>query len=268
MCEWVLFDRDEVRLALADLGGEGRPFLLLHGLAGHAEEWSDTAKWLSESHHVFALDLRGHGRSERLPNDVSPRALADDVVAALERIGQPAVLGGQSLGGSVSILVAASHPQLVRDLVVVEADPEGLQEQEASALIADVEARLRAWPVPFENEQEALDYFGAPSPAATAWVRGLEKREDGLWPRFEVEVLVKMIEQMVGASSWEAWATITCPTLIVRGARGSLSEAEARRMAEAAPSAHIATIDAGHDVHLDNPEAWSDALTRFLAEVE
>lgn len=64
---WSYIQRDGTRLALTDFGGSGPPVLLLHGLAGHAEEWSETASWLTGDHRVFALDLRGHGRSERRP---------------------------------------------------------------------------------------------------------------------------------------------------------------------------------------------------------
>src|SRR5581483_9482705 len=66
--------RGGVRLACAVYGGEGSPVALLHGVAGNAREWDDTASWLVESHRVFAVDARGHGQSERRPGDVSRAA--------------------------------------------------------------------------------------------------------------------------------------------------------------------------------------------------
>ena len=262
-----MFDRDGTQLAMADFGGRGRPVLFLHGLAGHSEEWTDTASWLSESHHVFALDLRGHGRSERTPTDLTPGALLEDALAALVRIGEPAIVVGQSLGGFISILAAAARPELVRALVVVEASPQAMNEEEGATVAAEVEQKLRAWPVPFRNEQEALGYFGGPSVAATAWVAGLESREDGLWPRFEVDVLMEVLRQNLRVSAWDACRMIECPVLIVRGERGSLSEIEVQRMVEALPAAQSATVAGGHDVHLDDPSGWRGALTRFLDSV-
>jgi pimeloyl-ACP methyl ester carboxylesterase len=48
-----------------DFGGEGPPLLLLHGLAGRANEWHSTAQRLTQQGHVPALDQRGHGRGEK-----------------------------------------------------------------------------------------------------------------------------------------------------------------------------------------------------------
>src|SRR6201995_1635076 len=108
MAPWQTLNRSGTALALRDFGGEGPPALLVHGLAGHAEEWSETAAWLRESRHVFALDLRGHGRSEPRPAALSPAALAADLAFALGEIGDgPALLLGQSLGGRFAIPAAA-----------------------------------------------------------------------------------------------------------------------------------------------------------------
>jgi pimeloyl-ACP methyl ester carboxylesterase len=51
----------------------------VHGLAGHAEEWGGTAAALTPRHRVLAMDARGHGRSERRPDDVSRDAHISDV---------------------------------------------------------------------------------------------------------------------------------------------------------------------------------------------
>jgi pimeloyl-ACP methyl ester carboxylesterase len=84
------FERDGVLLAGIDFGGDGRPALLLHGLAGYAGEWAETAGWLSERARVVALDARGHGSSERFPADVSRAAHVADAAFVVERLG----LGG------------------------------------------------------------------------------------------------------------------------------------------------------------------------------
>lgn len=60
--------------------------MFLHGLAGHADEWSKTASWLIEHHRVLAPDARGHGNSERLPDDVSPDAQVADVAFIIEEL--------------------------------------------------------------------------------------------------------------------------------------------------------------------------------------
>jgi pimeloyl-ACP methyl ester carboxylesterase len=74
----MLLMREGVRLAGLDWGGDGPPALLLHGLAGYAGEWADTARWLTARCRVVALDARGHGDSERAPDDVSRAAHVAD----------------------------------------------------------------------------------------------------------------------------------------------------------------------------------------------
>lgn len=268
MSVWSYIERDSTRLALADFGGSGPSILLLHGLAGHAEEWSDTVSWLKTDHHVFALDLRGHGRSERRPQEVSMSELVADAIAAIQRIDEPVILVGQSLGGLISIAVAAVQPGLVRALVVVEASPAGVDEAAGATLVAEVERQLSSWPVPFRTRDEAVDYFGGSSVSATAWAVGLEERDNGLWPRFDIDVMLRMLNENVGEERWNAWNQLRCPVLIVRGENGSLAASDAEEMIRRLPSARFVTVrEAGHDVHLEQPEGWRGALSSFLDQV-
>jgi len=115
MDSWTTLDRDGVRLACRHFGGDGQSVFLLHGLAGHAEEWAQTASWLTARYRVEALDARGHGHSERAPADVSLDAQVADAAFVIEHLGlRPVVLVGQSLGGVTALALAAERPDLVR----------------------------------------------------------------------------------------------------------------------------------------------------------
>lgn len=267
MPSWQTLNRAGTTLALRDFGGEGSPALLVHGLAGHAEEWSGTAAWLHESRHVFTLDLRGHGRSEQRPAVVSPTALAEDVSFALEWIGgAPALLLGQSLGGRIAIPVAAAHPELVGCLVVAEAGPDGAVDG-AAIKAAEVGAALERWPVPFPDESAAETFFGGPSPRAEAWTRGLRRAADGLRPRFEVDVVTRMLREVAAEDCWEEWSRIACPTLIVRGGEGDLPDEEADRMRSELPGVRYVELPGvGHEVHLQQTDLWRAAVSGFLED--
>jgi pimeloyl-ACP methyl ester carboxylesterase len=126
MAAWSEMIRGGVRLAWRDFGGDGQSVLLLHGLAGHADEWAQTASWLTARCRVVALDARGHGRSERFPADVSRDAVVADAVFVVEQLRlQPVVVVGQSVGGLTALSLAARQPELVRGLVLVDASPSG-----------------------------------------------------------------------------------------------------------------------------------------------
>jgi pimeloyl-ACP methyl ester carboxylesterase len=171
------------------------------------------------------------------------------------------VMVGQSLGGHTALLAAAERPDLVRALVVVEASPAG----GGPAAARELETALARWPVPFASREAAVVFFGGPSLAAEAWADGLEQRDDGLWPRFAVDVMVRTLREAGADPAWDAWARIACPTLVVRAAGGIVPADVARAMVDDRPRARLVEIaDAGHDVHLERPAEWRAALTAFL----
>jgi pimeloyl-ACP methyl ester carboxylesterase len=260
--------RDGVRLSVRDFGGAGPPMLLLHGLAGHAEEWAQTASWLTRDHRVVTPDARGHGQSERDPADVSRGAVVADAAFVVTELGLgPVVVVGQSVGGLTAISLAARRAELVRGLVVVDASPPDGGEDAADAGRA-IGAALRSWPVPYASRADAMTFFrerfGA-GLAADAWTRGLERRVDGWWPRFDVDVMARMLSEAVAEPGWQEWDRIACPTLIVRAGNGLVDAEVAARMVQRLPGATLTEVtDAAHDVHLDRPDEWRMALTGFL----
>jgi pimeloyl-ACP methyl ester carboxylesterase len=257
--------RRGVRLAGLDFGGRGASILLLHGLAGYAGEWRDTAGWLCEQARVVALDGRGHGASDRRPADVSLSAHAADAAHAIERLNLGrSVVVGQSIGGQTAILLAATRPELVRGLVVVDADPEGAD----ARTVEGVEAWLRAWPEPFASRRDAVEFFGGTPERAAAWAEGLEERDGGLRPRFEVDVVIRTLTDTVGRSLWGEWESISAPTLIVRAENGDVAPQTAAAMVERLSQAGLVEVPAaGHDLHLDRPHEWRAILSAFLGQL-
>jgi pimeloyl-ACP methyl ester carboxylesterase len=258
-------ERDGVRLACRELAGSGSPVLLLHGLAGYAGEWSQTARWLGEHHRVVAFDARGHGHSERAPLDVSCAAHVADAAYVIERLELgPCTVIGQSLGGVTALLLAAAHPELVHSLIVAEASPVAPDE----ASIEEIERLLARWPVPLRTRSAAIELFGGPSLAAETWAGGLEQRDDGLWPRFDLPVMTRTLREALPESCWQEWERISCPTLIVRSGNGTLSARDAQRMVERLPGSRLAEIaETGHDVHLERPTEWRHTIEGFLASL-
>ncbi len=267
MLGWSLLGRDEVRLACRDFGGDGPSALLLHGLAGHAGEWNETARWLTDRCHVVAFDARGHGESELAPVDVTRAAHVADAVFVIEALDlAPAVLIGQSLGGLTAILVAAERPDLVAGLIIADASPVGSDDPDGFAL--QVGQSLASWPVPFSSRRAALEYFGGPSLRAEAWADGLERRGEGWWPRFDVDVMVRTLRDAVSRSFWSEWERIQCPTLVVRAGAGVIPRADAQAMSARLPQSRLIELpDAGHDLHLERAAPWQEAVCDFLESI-
>ena len=259
-------DRDGVELAGLDFGGRGTPVLLLHGLAGYAGEWRMTADWLAGQRRVVALDGRGHGRSERRPDDVSIAAHADDAALAIEELElEPAIVVGQSLGGLTAISLAADRPELVKAM----ASSTPTRRRARTTPSARSTRGCARWPVPFESVLAAAHYFGGSPGSAAAWANGLERREDGWWPRFDFDVMGETLSEALARSYWDEWERIRSP-----GAdrpRGRRRRRPSDRRGDDQPPRQLAAIEvpgAGHDLHLDSPDEWRAVLTGFLEAVD
>ncbi|GAA3770060.1 alpha/beta fold hydrolase [Streptomyces phyllanthi] len=242
--------------------GARPPLLLLHGLAGHMGEWDDLlAPLLADGHRVVTYDARGHGASTRTPRDMTRSAAVRDTLALIEALDlAPVTLVGQSLGGHTALLTAASHPALVHSLVLIEAGPGGPN----PALPSDIAGWLDSWPVPFPTPASATDFFGH-----EAWSRNLEQRPDGWYPRVDRSTTLAAIAELATTAYWPDWTRVTCPTLVVRGAKGTMPDPEVTDMLTRRPTTHLTTVaEAGHDVHLHQPERLYTALRSFFRTLE
>ncbi|WP_127497412.1 alpha/beta fold hydrolase [Actinoplanes solisilvae] len=234
-------------------GGTGPLVVILHGLAGSAAEMAPLASALVEGgYRVVVPDQRGQGHNTRRPADVSREAYVADV---LELLDEPAWLVGQSMGAHTAMLTAAETG--VRGLVMIEGGVGGSTD--------DYPERLRAffasWAVPFADVEAARSFLGD-RPIADAWIADLEERDDGLWPRFDPDVLKAAITGVAARARWDVWRGLTVPTLLILGEHGSVPSAEVARM----NAEHSVVVPgAGHDVHLDAPAETARLVLGFLA---
>jgi haloacetate dehalogenase len=115
----------------ARIGGAGPPLLMLHGFPETHLMWHGVAPTVAESFTVVAADLPGYGDSFR--PDVSEdhashskRALAEDLIAAMRKIGHDAfAVAGHDRGGRVAYRMALDHPSVVTRLAVLDIVPTG-----------------------------------------------------------------------------------------------------------------------------------------------
>lgn len=100
---------------------DGSPIVLIHCFTCAINWWDKMIPLLARSHRVVAVDLLGHGGSEKPASGYSIPNQADLVAQALGRLGvRDAVVVGHSLGGSVAVGLAERSPQLVRKVMIVD----------------------------------------------------------------------------------------------------------------------------------------------------
>jgi pimeloyl-ACP methyl ester carboxylesterase len=114
---------DDVTVAVHDLGGDGPPLLIAHATGFCAGAYRPMAAHLATSHHVWALDFRGHGDSSAPTADrFDWSGMADDLLAAVDAVagGIPIVVFGHSMGGACAVLAEHRRPGTFRSAYVYE----------------------------------------------------------------------------------------------------------------------------------------------------
>jgi pimeloyl-ACP methyl ester carboxylesterase len=113
------FDTGEIALNYAEGPNAGPPLVMIHGGAAHWQGFLPIIPALAARWHVYALDLRGHGRSDWTPHRYRLDDYTDDLLAFLDRqVAGSAVLLGHSLGGMFALLAATSAPHIARAVIL------------------------------------------------------------------------------------------------------------------------------------------------------
>ena len=269
-----------------DYGGpsDGPLLLLVHGLGGSAVNWAAVAPELSETCRVLAIDLVGFGRT--LPHGRSPHVRENGRLLGRfveEVCDQPVVLVGNSMGGLISILLAADRPDLVAGLVLVDpAVPFGVRARPDPL----VTAMFSVYAVPavgrlvlsrrrtvLSAEQQALavlrlctvDARRVPRPVLDQHVVLAREREG--YPDVDAELVVaaRSLLLVISRRRWllARMATISAPVMLLHGDRDRLVPvAAARALAAANPRWRFEVAhDIGHVPQLEDPE-WTIAQIR------
>lgn len=140
------FNTGSITLNIAEGPLNGPPLVLLHGIMMRWQVFEPVLPVLSQSWQVIVPDLRGHGRSDRAPDRYCGEDYAQDMTTLLrERIQQPAVLFGHSLGGMITLWLAAKCPELVRAAVIADSPiaRESVEKSHYPALFRNVLAAMR-----------------------------------------------------------------------------------------------------------------------------
>ena len=254
--------------------GTGSPEVtLLHGAGLNAHTWDTTA--LALQRPLLAIDLAGHGDSSwREDADYAPRTLADDVVEALDAwTTQPQLLVGQSLGGLTGAALAATRPDLVSELVVVDITP-GVD-------VSAGPAALRAFyagPTDFASRGElvekamSLGFGGTRAETERGVFLNTRVRADGRveWKHHFAHLAAQALAahdpgdsaapSALHETGWDDLASVTAPITLVRAARGFVSENDAVEFQRRLPDAHVAVLDATHNVQETAPVALAALL--------
>jgi pimeloyl-ACP methyl ester carboxylesterase len=251
------------------------PYVLIHGLASNARLWDGVApRLVAAGHPAAAVDLRGHGRSDKPDNGYDFATISEDMRALVSALGlERPILVGQSWGASVILDFAVRRPDLTRGIVLVDGGLTDLRDafptwevcwqrlappQLVGLPLSDVEGYFRAnhadWPK--EGLESSLGNF--------------EIRPDGtIAPWLTRERHKAILMAMWDQRTADLWAKLRVPALILPVDGGESDWTKAKRAgAEAAEEAlrasgtlsKVVWFQGDHDIHAQRPAELAAAL--------
>lgn len=257
-----------------EVAGAGPGLVLVHGLGGAKEDFADHVPVLARDHTVVVFDHRGHGASDK-PAERSAYSidrLAADVVEVVDAVGLERFrLLGHSMGGMVARRIPMQASGRVEALVMMDtsAGPIPGFDPDLMAMGAEV-----AFSQGKDALKELLDL--AQTLETPAYQRVLQQRpgyqefQDRKWSDLSEIMWGSMILELANQlDEHAALAQVaTFPVLALAGAQDDPFVTAAHALVAAVPHAQLAIIpEAGHSPQFENPQAWIDALTGFLASV-
>jgi pimeloyl-ACP methyl ester carboxylesterase len=268
--------------------------LYVHGLGGAATNWTDFAGLLAVRFEGWALDLPGFGQSAP-PRRYSMQRHVQAVVDVLEWIvarpgpgqGEPVHLAGNSLGGLVTVVVAARRPDLVATLTLISAAmpvyrvPAALDRAVALVLLPGIPAlasRRLAAVSPEQRVRGLLQMcFGDPGrvpPERVAEaVEEARRRDEQPWAgqalTRSLRGLMTSYLRVGRANAWRMARSIRVPALVVWGDRDRLVDPRlAPRLAAALPDSRLQVqAGVGHLAMLEAPEPTARAVLALAEDV-
>ncbi len=255
--------------------GDGPPLLLLHGFTGSGVTWTPHLPVLTPHVTAVAVDLIGHGGSDAPVEPLHYRMEAQlrDLWGLADALGYaetPIGILGYSMGARVALQMAAAMPARVSRLILEGGTPGLADEAERRARRATderlaFEIELRGVE-PFVDSWEAQLLF-ATQQRLPAKIRETLRRER---LRNTPAGLANSVRcNSVGAqrSLWDRLNTVAMPALLIAGALDQKFADIATAMAARMPAARLAIVpDAGHAVHLEQPQEFDRLVVDFLSE--
>ena len=272
--------RDGLRLHYRDYPGSADkpPLLCLPGLTRNARDFADLAQRYSPRFRAIALDFRGRAASEYdpVPARYNPLTYAGDVIELLDQLGIPqAIFVGTSLGGLVTMIIAATAPQRISAAIIndvgPDVDPAGIN-RILSYVGKDV--RFKSWEE--AGSTIASNYGGKFERYGQAdWIAMAKRncREENGEIRYDYDMAIAEPYKTAGpvpeVDLWPLFAALgQKPLLVVRGEKSDLLTAEtAQKMRAVAPGMKLTVIPGvGHAPELNEPEATA-AIDEFLVAI-
>jgi pimeloyl-ACP methyl ester carboxylesterase len=248
--------RDGVRLAYEEAGSGGPPVMLAHGMRCDHRHMRTLFDHLSRTRRVVSVDLRGHGASDAPDSEYSNEEMTGDLAWLAAHLGlDRPVMIGHSFGGSLSLYLAATRPELVGGLVLLDSGIRSAAEKEAE--MGNVISAAAQGADPTRGQQFFSDRLFGPDddPAVKAEILAVM----GATPEHAVG---RMGQTVLGFDAGAAAIECSVPSLVILADRPFTTPA---MIAALGPNWRVGqVVGAGHFVQVFAAAQVNAMVDRFL----
>lgn len=241
--------------------------VMLHGFGANKDNWLRMAGYLTDDYNVYAFDLPGHGDSDK-PLDIG-YSIADQVGYVNAMLGEldlgPVHMMGNSMGGAITALYAATHPEQVRSAVLF--DPAGVFVYE-SELVERVKAGDNPLIVRQPGDFQRLVDFALEKKPFVPWPIYSVMEERAIANRAVNERIFAAIRDSGYQPAFrEALERITAPVLVIWGREDRITDPRNGAVfVERIPNARLELLDGvGHAPMIEVPEHSATLVRDFIA---
>jgi pimeloyl-ACP methyl ester carboxylesterase len=236
---------NEITLSYKEWPGEKGPVICLHSLIGHKGAFDRVACRLAPEYHLYALDLRGRGDSDKPVEGYGFSYHARDILAFVDELDiERFDIIGHSFGATVGVYLTSIRPQRVRSLTLIDggADP---KEEVLQAMYGAIQRLGRTYDSAeaYLAAMRSLPYFNEWDPGLEAYLLDhLETLADGrVQAKSSATAIARDLDVHFYYSMCVHFPTLQCPTLFIRPQKGLLGD-KAHVLDEREAAAFVAWI--------------------------
>jgi 3-oxoadipate enol-lactonase len=247
--------------------GAGSPVVFLHGYPLNRTVWKAQTDAPVDKQRAIALDLPGYGQATTVPTPDALYGFTEAVAESIQELASPpAVIVGHSMGGYIALQLYASHPELVRALVLVSTKAEADTEEARAKRLTTISRLRQEGPGPYsvETARQLL------SPANASNNPDLFHRVLQIVRSAPVSAMVPSLLALADRPDFtETLKEIQVPTLVIWGEDDRLIPPDAtKRLVQGIPKAQgVGIPGAGHLSPMETPGPFGDAIQKFLTSL-
>lgn len=256
-------------------GKETSPYIIfLHGFTGSASDWNEVIENLPSGFNYAAIDLIGHGKSDS-PEEIehyTSEKIINQIHQIIKKItDEKVILAGYSMGGRAALNFALNKPQMLNALILESSTP-GIQNEEDRKERIKKDEELAGFILnnPIEKFVEYwmnLDIFNTQRRFSDQKLEEIKKKK-GLNNRIGLANSLKGFGTGRMKNLWYEITNLTIPTLLISGELDTKFTQINKRISNLISySKHVIVKNAGHNIHLEDPNNFCNLQKSFLHQL-